>query len=101
MPAMIIFIAAIDGDGMIVALSFVGGRVHLRSRFVTSKHRLHEEEKRKYLYRGQMGTHPNGVVKDTAILLKSLLTLQWPKLRYRNPSNTNVFYWGGKVSVLY
>ena len=85
---------------MIVALSFVDGRVHLRSRFVASKHRQHEKQERKYLYRGQMGTHPNGVVKDTATLLKSLLTLQWPKLRYRNPSNTNVFYWGGKVRTL-
>ena len=88
---------AIDGDGMIVALSFVGGRVHLRTRFVISKHRAHEQEERKYLYRGQMGTHPNGIIKDTAILLKNLLTLRWPRLHYRNPSNTNVFYWGGKV----
>ena len=94
---MIFSPTAIDGDGMIVALSFVSGRVHLRTRFVMSKHRAHEKEERKYLYRGQMGTHPNGIIKDTAILLKSLLTLQWPRLHYRNPSNTNVFYWGGKV----
>ena len=90
---------AIDGDGMIVALSFVAGRVHLRTRFVMSKHRAHEKEERKYLYRGQMGTHPNGIIKDTAILLKNLLTLRWPRLHYRNPSNTNVFYWGGKVRL--
>lgn len=82
---------------MIVALSFIAGRVHLRTRFVASKHRLHEEHEKKYLYRGQMGTHPNGVIVDTANLLKSLLMMRWPKLRYRNPSNTNVFYWGGKV----
>ena len=84
---------------MIVAVSFVGGRVHLRTRFVMSKHRAHEKEERKYLYRGQMGTHPNGIIKDTAILLKNLLTLRWPTLHYRNPSNTNVFYWGGKVTL--
>lgn len=83
---------------MVVALSFVGGRVHLCARFVASRHRLHEKEEKKYLYRGQMGTHPNGVIKDTAILLKSWMTLRWPKLQYRNPSNTNVFYWGGKVT---
>lgn len=93
-------LTAIDGDGMVVALSFVGGRVHLRARFVASKHRLHEEHDKKYLYRGQMGTHPNGIIKDTAILFKNLLTLRWPKLRYRNPSNTNVFYWGGKVTCV-
>ena len=82
---------------MVVALSFVDGRVHLRTRFVASKERVEEQHERKFLYRGQMGTHPNSALKDTGILLKSLLTLRWPKLHYRNPSNTNVFYWGGKV----
>lgn len=89
--------AAIDGDGMIVGLTFEGGRVHLRSRFVATKERVEEQQQRKWLYRGQMGTHPNSPLKDTAILLKNLVTLKWPKLEYRNPSNTNVFFWGGKV----
>ena len=83
---------------MIVALTFDGGRVHLRTRFVATKERVEEQQKKKFLYRGQMGTHPNSALKDTAVLLKSLATLRWPKLQYRNPSNTNVFYWGGKVS---
>ena len=82
---------------MVVALTFVGGRVHLRSRFVATKERREEQQKQQYLYRGQMGTHPNSPLKDTAILLKNLFTLKWPKLQYRNPSNTNVFFWGGKV----
>ena len=88
---------AIDGDGMIVGLTFVDGRVHLRTRFVDSRERMEEHEQKKFLYRGQMGTHPNSALKDTAIFLKHMLTLSWPKLQYRNPSNTNVFYWGGKV----
>ena len=92
-----LFHAAIDGDGMIVALTFTNGRVHLRSRFVVTKEHLEEQQKQKYLYRGQMGTHPNSPLKDTAILLKNLLLFKWPALHYRNPSNTNVFYWGGKV----
>lgn len=91
--------AAIDGDGMVVAVTFDQGRVHLRARYVATKERLEEQSKRKFLYRGQMGTHPNSPLKDTAILLKNFLTLKWPKLQYRNPSNTNVFYWGGKVFV--
>lgn len=90
---------AIDGDGMVVALTFVDGRVHLRSRFVASRERLEEQEKRKFLYRGQMGTHPNSALKDTASFLGNLLMLRLPKLRYRNPSNTNVYYWGGKVCM--
>ena len=85
---------------MVVALTFIDGKAHLCSRFVASKERLEEQEKRRFLYRGQMGTHPNSALKDTASFLKSLLTLSWPKLHYRNPSNTNVFYWGGKVYAI-
>lgn len=91
---------AIDGDGMIVALTFSQGRVHLRCKFVASKHRLEEQKERKFLYRGQMGTQPSSPLVDTMNFLASAVTLQWPKLVYRNPSNTNVFYWGGKVSIL-
>jgi len=91
------FPLVIDGDGMIVALTFTGGRVHLKCKFVASKHRLEEQKERKFLYRGQMGTHPSSALKDTMVFLSSALTLQWPKHIYRNPSNTNVFYWGGKV----
>ena len=85
---------------MIVSLTFTGsGRAHLRTRFVASKERLEEQEKRKFLYRGQMGSHPNSALRDTLTFLRHMVTLQWPKLQYRNPSNTNVFYWGGKVSI--
>ncbi|KAL5459802.1 hypothetical protein EMCRGX_G033178 [Ephydatia muelleri] len=66
----------IDGDGMIITLTFVGGGVHLRTRFVASKERLGR------------ATEEN-------------LPLPWPKLHYRNPSNTNVFYWGGKIVSCY
>lgn len=82
---------------MIITLTFVGGGVHLRTRFVASKERLEEQQKRTFLYRGQMGTHPHSALRDTASFLGHLATFRWPKLHYRNPSNTNVFYWGGKV----
>ena len=87
----------IDGDGMIVALTFSQGRVHLRCKFVASKHRLEEQKECKFLYRGQMGTHPSSALTDTIAFLGSAISLQWPRLIYRNPSNTNVFHWGGKV----
>ena len=90
---------AIDGDGVVVALTFIDGQVHLRSKFVATKHRTEEQEKKKFLYRGQMGTHPNSVLKDTALFLKGLITFSMPRLKYRNPSNTNVFYWGGKARM--
>ena len=85
---------------MVVALTFINGHVHLRSRFVASRHRVEEQDKRKFLYRGQMGSHPNGALKDTALFVKSLVTFSRPQMHYRNPSNTNVFYWGGKVQVI-
>ena len=89
--------AAIDGDGVVVALTFINGRAHLRTKFVSTKHRLEEQEKQKLLYRGQMGTHPNSAFKDTLLFLKGIVTFSRPSIHYRNPSNTNVFYWGGKV----
>nr|CCE21337.1 putative beta-carotenoid oxygenase [Suberites domuncula] len=91
----------IDGDGMVVALTFIEGRVHLRAKFVATKERLEEQRERKLIYRGQMGTNPNSAVRDTAVLMKNFLTLSWPTLRFRNPSNTNVFYWGGKILTVY
>ncbi|KAJ9448124.1 Apocarotenoid-15 [Diplonema papillatum] len=74
----------IDGDGMVCALSFSNGGVHFRSRYVRS--RSHEDEKRarRMLYPGQMGSRPpKGGGK--------------PKKAWRDPSHTNVFYWGGKL----
>lgn len=50
----------IDGDGYVCAVTFLDGQVHFRSRFVRSAHREHEERERKLLYRGQMGTNPDG-----------------------------------------
>ena len=122
----------IDGDGMVCALTFVGGKVHFRSRFVRSRHRMEEAAARQLLYKGQMGTcvtvltdsyfargrglggvahtcasplvccchcsEPRGAIAQTLSAVKSLLLRQErPRLKFRNPSNTNVFYWGGKV----
>ncbi len=98
----------IDGDGMICALSFLpGGLIHFRSRFVRSQHRQEEEQQRKFLYRGQMGTHKNNQISWATppitwwfYLMRTakdvIFGTQTP-LMYRNPSNTNVYYWGGKV----
>jgi all-trans-8'-apo-beta-carotenal 15,15'-oxygenase len=91
----------IDGDGMIVALTFLNGRVHLKTKFVKTKHRIEETEAGKYLYRGTFGTNPQGALKDTSTFLANALRLRLPQLSYRNPSNTNVFYWGGKVISCY
>ncbi|KAF9360950.1 hypothetical protein BGX26_006944 [Mortierella sp. AD094] len=90
----------IDGDGLIVALSFPGdGHVHFNSRFVQSRHRVEEQAAKKMIYRGQMGTDPNSFRSNLAALVKS--KVGWEKsstvLTFRNPSNTNVYMWEGKV----
>lgn len=88
----------IDGDGLICAVTFVDGKVHLRARFVQSKHRLEEEKAKKFLHPGQMGTKTSSLVSDMVSTASSLLTnTPFEHLKFRNPSNTNVFEWGGKV----
>jgi len=71
----------IDGDGLVCALSFVDGRVHFKSRFVQTATHVKETEAGKLIFPGQMGTQVNGERRG----------------KYRDPSHTNVFYWGGKM----
>ena len=98
----------IDGDGLICALTFLPDKdgsgkkkVHFRSRFVRSQHHIEEEHERRFLYRGQMGTQMHSWVVDSWNTLKDTIAGRITPLNYRNPSNTNVVYWGGKVLSLY
>lgn len=100
----------IDGDGLICAVTFLpekdasGQRkVHFRSRFVRTRHHVEEAHARKLLYRGQMGTQTHSWVVDSWHTLRDTLVGggRFTPLSYRNPSNTNVVYWGGKVLSLY
>ncbi|ORX89145.1 carotenoid oxygenase [Basidiobolus meristosporus CBS 931.73] len=99
----------IDGDGLVCALTFTGaGEVHFKSRFVQTEHRLVEQKLSKLQYRGGMGTNPQGVVQNTWNLTKYMITPSGGKnenlrrlMNYRNPSNTNVFYWEGKLLTSY
>jgi len=91
----------IDGDGMVCKLTFTNGQAHFQSKFVRSKHRQEEEKAKKFLYMGQMGTRGGNRLKDTVSAVASILTGSAPKLKFRNPSNTNSFYWGGKILSLY
>eukprot|EP01059_Diplonema_ambulator_P016715 TRINITY_DN2848_c0_g1_i1.p1 TRINITY_DN2848_c0_g1~~TRINITY_DN2848_c0_g1_i1.p1 ORF type:complete len:531 (+),score=184.36 TRINITY_DN2848_c0_g1_i1:39-1595(+) len=72
----------IDGDGMVCALTFINGRVHFRNRFVATFTHEKEKEAQKMLFPGQMGSRPPPGGKMS---------------KFRDPSHTNVFYWGGKV----
>lgn len=95
----------IDGDGLVCGLTFSGdGRVHFRSRFVNSKHRQAETEAQQMRYRGQMGSLPPHFSHLKATLNAAGMLLLGPRKNaypFRNPSNTNVVYWGGKLLSAY
>ena len=78
---------------MLCAVTFEDGRVHFKSKFVNSEHRQEEAAKQKFLYHGQMGTKPS----STSTFRYLINTLKNTPMKFRNPSNTNSFYWGGKV----
>ncbi|MGH2416118.1 MAG: carotenoid oxygenase family protein, partial [Microcystaceae cyanobacterium] len=79
-----------DGDGMVCAISFQGGRVHFRNRFVRTEGYVKEQEGRKILYRGVFGTSKPGGWLNNAFDLK-----------LKNIANTNVIYWGEKLLALW
>jgi all-trans-8'-apo-beta-carotenal 15,15'-oxygenase len=95
----------IDGDGLVCALAFDGkGGAHFRSRFVRSRHRVAESEAKQMLYRGQMGSLPPHFsrLRATTNALGMLTGLRRKNLYpFRNPSNTNVLYWSGKLLTAY
>lgn len=77
----------IDGDGLVCSLSFEDGCCIFNCKFVeTESHRLEREEGR-MLFPGQMGSRPPASSSDSPHY----------NTRYRDPSHTNVFQWGGKV----
>ena len=73
----------IDGDGYIVRLSFVNGKVHVKSKYVDTFSHVKEREARKMIFPGQMGSVPPEKTTE----------------RFRDPSHTNSFYWYGRAAL--
>jgi len=74
----------IDGDGLVCSIFFDGSQTPMfRSQYVKTAGYTSEKQAQKMLLKGLMGTVP----PNSEDGLK----------RYKNPSNTNVYYWGGKV----
>jgi len=92
--------SAIDGDGMVCKVSLVDGKAHFCSKFVNSHHRKEEEKQRKFIYPGQMGTRNENKITDTVKALSTLASGGKSDIIFRNPSNTNALYWGGKVNYI-
>jgi len=71
----------IDGDGIIGRLTFYGdGRADFTARFVETATHMKESEAKAMVFPGQMGTRAPS-----------------KEMRFRDPSHTNVFEWGGKL----
>lgn len=79
-----------DGDGMVCAIAFSGGRAHFRNRFVRTEGYVAEQNAGKLLYRGVFGTQkPGGWFANLF------------DLKLKNIANTSVIYWGGKLLALW
>ena len=79
-----------DGDGMITALRFAGGKAQLRNRFVRTEGWQAEELADKFLYRGVFGTQkPGGAVANAF------------DLRLKNIANTHVVRLGDQLLALW
>ena len=79
-----------DGDGMIAAMRFEHGRVHLSNRFVRTEGWLAEEKAGKVLYRGVFGSQKPGGRLANAF-----------DLRLKNIANTNVVRLGDQLLALW
>jgi len=72
----------IDGDGMLVTLTFVNGKVHFRNKYTETFSHVEERKAKKMLYNGNMGSRVAGGAKS---------------FKMRDPAHTNAFYWGSKI----
>jgi all-trans-8'-apo-beta-carotenal 15,15'-oxygenase len=79
-----------DGDGMISALRFAGGKAVLRNRFVRTEGWLAEEQAGRFVYRGVFGTQKPGGVAANAF-----------DLRLKNIANTHVVRLGDQLLALW
>lgn len=79
-----------DGDGMVSAIAFRGGRAHYRNRFVRTQGYVEEQKAGKPLYRGVFGTQkPGGWLANLF------------DLRIKNLANTHIIYWGDRLLALW
>lgn len=79
-----------DGDGMICAIAFSGGRAYFQNRFVRTQGFVEEQQAERFLYRGVFGTQKPGGILANAF-----------DTRLKNIANTQVIYWGGKLLALW
>eukprot|EP01126_Amoeba_proteus_P049638 TRINITY_DN5817_c0_g1_i12.p1 TRINITY_DN5817_c0_g1~~TRINITY_DN5817_c0_g1_i12.p1 ORF type:complete len:271 (-),score=33.81 TRINITY_DN5817_c0_g1_i12:79-891(-) len=88
---------------MVQAITFKGdGTAHFRSNYVKTSGYVREQTEKKMLFRGMMGSNPpTGFLGSYQYVfvstMKSREKLILTIFQVKNPSNTNVYYWGGKL----
>jgi len=112
----------LDADGLIIQISFppqeqpcnVKRKFTFRSRFIQTQALQEEEEAGKFLYRGTFGTAPRGLQSvfktppprglnqdPSNIPLLSKIAANAFNSNIKNPANTHVISFGGKVLALF
>ena len=81
----------LDGDGYLYRIAFAGdGRVYFDSKFVQTAEYIREDAANRFLFRTTFGTQkPGGAWRN------------FLDLYLKNPANTHVMPWGGKLFALY
>src|SRR3990167_2572787 len=79
----------------VCAVRLNNGKAHFTSKYVGTDEYNAEKEMQKCLFRGMMGTMPEPDWEES--LKKYLHSNESIRMKFKNPSNTNVYYWGGKV----
>jgi len=88
----------IDGDGMVCAIKFAEGKAHFRSKYVKTTGYVMEKKAQKLIFKGMMGTKPSPTWGEALSEWKEdVMKSKLPGQRFKNPANTNVYYWGGKL----
>jgi all-trans-8'-apo-beta-carotenal 15,15'-oxygenase len=81
----------LDGDGLICRIAIDGssGRASFASKFVLTPSYVAEEQADDVLFRNTFGTQPDSPLSNVF------------NLKLKNPANTNVQMWGGKLLALW
>lgn len=79
----------VDGDGMITAITIANGTAVFRNRFIRTKSYVKELRTKGVAFRGAFGTNKSGFLSN------------FLDINFKNPSNTNVIYWGKRLLSLY
>mmetsp|Transcript_24254 Transcript_24254/g.23310 ORF Transcript_24254/g.23310 Transcript_24254/m.23310 type:complete len:637 (-) Transcript_24254:150-2060(-) len=85
----------LDGDGYITRISFSKGKAHFMSKFVRTDEYVQESEEGEVLFRSTFRTQRKK--SETYIFGCKIDVNNAFDLKLKNPSNTNIVPWGGKL----